>query len=217
MQRTTPPVLPNLQTVRPPRSLLAQRRAARGAGHGPNAPDGRRAQHVLLRFYDDRGSAGGSRVRRYCGIHCTQVWPHVGSNKTSTGDLLIGFFQYLLAFPFNSQVRGSRADRWSRQQVISIRTAAPMSKRQKTRDYRDFCMAVEGALALRRSESESARTDPFELSHNLTKGVKEPALANIRERIQATLLRLAEPCPPHEDALDHFLKPAYVGACRTRG
>ncbi len=38
-------------------------------------------------------------------MHAVQVWPHRGANKRSVGELLVEFFEYLAAFPFDTRVR----------------------------------------------------------------------------------------------------------------
>ena len=38
-------------------------------------------------------------------VNVPQAWPGLGANQTSVGDLMIGFFEYLLAFPLQSSVR----------------------------------------------------------------------------------------------------------------
>ena len=58
--------------------------------------------------------------------------------------------------------------------------------------------------------------DPFELEHNLTKGVRDVAAVAILDRVRISLPRLKTACPPDQDALQYYFAPAYVHAFRVK-
>jgi hypothetical protein len=93
-----------------------------------------------------------------------QVWPEGGRNQQTLGELLINFFRYYTE-DFDLE-----------RHVVCVRRPGPLSKDSK--GWAGKAMAVE---------------DPFELDHNLTKGVTKRALRFILECLRRARLHFGLP------------------------
>jgi len=112
--------------------------------------------------------------------YCSNIVPFIGfggANKNSTGQLLVEFFQFYSEFDFQNLIS-------IRNPIISDENWPPLLQRKTPEDTSIELDEITDLVSIIRQQRHMFIEDPFEITHNLAKGVQSVTSAKIKIEFQ---------------------------------